>query len=160
MRVQRTCTKQLRAPLTTTLRHPKSTRCNFNSCSFNCWLDYNNPHLIEQDYSMHMGQQHTHLSSSFLSSNQYQGFYFEMGLRDVNLFLGICERRLCDDLSRSCSATAANTNSKLFCIALQMMFPVFSDFDPRRASLWGIENAFALLAHSLLAYYIMVMHPY
>ena len=40
MRVQRTRTKQLRAPLTTTLRYPKSTQCNFNSCSFNCWLDY------------------------------------------------------------------------------------------------------------------------
>ena len=40
MRVQRTRTKQLRAPLTTTLGHPKSTQCNFNSCSFYCWLDY------------------------------------------------------------------------------------------------------------------------
>ena len=37
MRVQqRTHTKLL----TTTLGHPKSTQCNFNSCSFNCWLDY------------------------------------------------------------------------------------------------------------------------
>ena len=35
MRVQRTRTKQLRAPLTTTLGHPKSMQCNFNSCSFN-----------------------------------------------------------------------------------------------------------------------------
>ena len=39
--VQRTRTKQLRAPLTTMLGHPKSTQCNFNSCSFNYWLDYN-----------------------------------------------------------------------------------------------------------------------
>ena len=40
MREQRTHTKQLRAPLTTTPGYPKSTQCNFNSCSFNCWLDY------------------------------------------------------------------------------------------------------------------------
>ena len=40
MRVQRTHTKQLRAPLTTTLGHPKSTQCNFNSCSFNYKSDY------------------------------------------------------------------------------------------------------------------------
>ena len=40
MRVHRTHTKQLRAPLTTTLGYPTSTQCNFNSCSFNCWLDY------------------------------------------------------------------------------------------------------------------------
>ena len=39
MSVQRTRTQQLRAPLTT-LGYPKSTQCNFNSCSFNCWLDY------------------------------------------------------------------------------------------------------------------------
>ena len=35
MRVQCTRTQQLRAPLTTTLGHPHSTQCNFNSCSFN-----------------------------------------------------------------------------------------------------------------------------
>ena len=40
MRVQRTRTKQVRAPLTTTLGHPKSTQCNFNSCSFNYKSDY------------------------------------------------------------------------------------------------------------------------
>ena len=40
-RVQHTHTKQLRAPLTTTLRHPKSMQCNFNSCSFNYKSDYN-----------------------------------------------------------------------------------------------------------------------
>ena len=33
---------QTRITLTTTLGHPKSTQCNFNSCSFNCWLDYSN----------------------------------------------------------------------------------------------------------------------
>ena len=39
--VQRTCTtKQLCAPLTTTLGHPKSMQCNFNSCSFNYKSDY------------------------------------------------------------------------------------------------------------------------
>ena len=32
MRVQRTHTNQLRAPLTTRLGYPKSTQCNFNSC--------------------------------------------------------------------------------------------------------------------------------
>ena len=42
MRVQGTRTKQLRAPLTTTLGHPKSTQCNFNSCSFNYKSDYSN----------------------------------------------------------------------------------------------------------------------
>ena len=36
----RTRTKQLRAPLTTMLGHPKSTQCNFNSCSFNYKSDY------------------------------------------------------------------------------------------------------------------------
>ena len=41
MRVQRTRTKQLRALLTTTLGHPKSMQCNFNSCSFNYKSDYN-----------------------------------------------------------------------------------------------------------------------
>ena len=40
MRVQRTRTKQLHAPLTTTLWYPENTQCNFNSCSFNSWLDY------------------------------------------------------------------------------------------------------------------------
>ena len=40
MHVQRARTKQLRAPLTTTLGHPKSTQCNFNSCPFNNQLDY------------------------------------------------------------------------------------------------------------------------
>ena len=40
MRVQRTRTKH--APLTTTLGHPKSTQCNFNSCSFNYKSDYSN----------------------------------------------------------------------------------------------------------------------
>ena len=38
--VQRTHTKQLCAPLTTTLEHPKSMQCNFNSCSFNYKFDY------------------------------------------------------------------------------------------------------------------------
>ena len=40
MRVQRTPPKQLRAPLTTMLGHPKSMQCNFNSCSFNYKSDY------------------------------------------------------------------------------------------------------------------------
>ena len=40
MRVQRTRTKQLRAPLTTTLGHPKIMQRNFNSCSFNYKSDY------------------------------------------------------------------------------------------------------------------------
>ena len=40
MRVQRTRTKQLRTPLTTTLGHPKSMQCNFNSCSFNYKSNY------------------------------------------------------------------------------------------------------------------------
>ena len=40
MRLQCTRTKQLRAPLTTTLGHPKSTQCNFNSCTFNYKSDY------------------------------------------------------------------------------------------------------------------------
>ena len=40
MSVQRTRTKQWHAPLTTTLGHPKSMQCNFNSCSFNYKSDY------------------------------------------------------------------------------------------------------------------------
>ena len=40
MRVQCTRTKQLRAPLTTTLGHPKSVQCNFNSFAFNYESDY------------------------------------------------------------------------------------------------------------------------
>ena len=40
MRVQRARTKQLRAPLTTMLGHPKCMQCNFNSCSFNYKSDY------------------------------------------------------------------------------------------------------------------------
>ena len=40
MRVQRTRTQPLRTPLTTTLGHPQSTQCNFNSCSFNYKSDY------------------------------------------------------------------------------------------------------------------------
>ena len=44
MCVQRTRTQQLHAPSTTTLGHPKSTPCNFNSCSFN----------YKSDYSMYM----------------------------------------------------------------------------------------------------------
>ena len=46
MRVQRTCTKQLRAPLiySTTLGHQTSTQYNFNSCSFNYLLDYSTEH--------------------------------------------------------------------------------------------------------------------
>ena len=38
---QRTRTQKIRAPLTTTLGHPKSMQCNFNSCSFNYKSDYN-----------------------------------------------------------------------------------------------------------------------
>ena len=41
MCVQRTRTKQLHAPLTT-LRHPKSMQCNFNSWSFNYKSDSTN----------------------------------------------------------------------------------------------------------------------
>ena len=44
MSVQRTHTKQLHAPLTTTLGHPKSTQCNFNSCSFNYKSVYSTRH--------------------------------------------------------------------------------------------------------------------
>ena len=40
MHVQRTRTQHLRAPLTRTLGHPKSTQCNFNSFSFNYKSDY------------------------------------------------------------------------------------------------------------------------
>ena len=50
MHVQRTHTKQLRTPWTTTLRHPKSMQCNFNSCSFNYKSDYSQFRLILLDH--------------------------------------------------------------------------------------------------------------
>ena len=46
MRVQRTRTQPLRAPLTTMLGHPKSTQCNFNSCSFNYKSDYSSDSFL------------------------------------------------------------------------------------------------------------------
>ena len=52
MRVQRTRTKQLRAPLTTTLGHPKSIQCNFNSCSFNYKSVYSNSLGHHTDFLM------------------------------------------------------------------------------------------------------------
>ena len=58
MRVQRTRTTQLRALLTTTLGHPKSTQCNFNSCLFNYKSAYSENPLcgsfrVDHEYSLY-----------------------------------------------------------------------------------------------------------